>query len=76
MLIVIQRDPQTHLKNATMFWDYLSTNQESAAQVMRLFSDRGTPYSYRHMHGFSGHVRRASHLVLNMILIFIDFQVG
>jgi catalase len=22
---------------------------------MHLFSDRGTPYSYRHMHGYSGH---------------------
>jgi len=38
-----------------MFWDYLSSNQESVHQVMHLFSDRGTPYSYRHMNGYSGH---------------------
>lgn len=38
-----------------MFWDYLSTHQEAAHQVMHLFSDRGTPYSYRHMNGYSGH---------------------
>jgi len=38
-----------------MFWDYLSTHQEAIHQVMVLFSDRGTPYSYRHMDGFSGH---------------------
>lgn len=38
-----------------MFWDYLSTHQESVHQVMTLFSDRGTPYSYRHMNGYSGH---------------------
>ncbi|KAJ8098822.1 catalase-like domain-containing protein [Lipomyces tetrasporus] len=50
-----KRDPQTNLKDATMFWDYLSTNQESVHQVMTLFSDRGTPYGYRFMHGFSGH---------------------
>ncbi|TFK17606.1 peroxisomal catalase [Coprinopsis marcescibilis] len=50
-----KRDPQTHLKNATVFWDYLSTNQESVRQLMHLFSDRGTPFSYRHMDGFSGH---------------------
>ncbi len=37
-----------------MFWDYLSTHQESIHQVMTLFSDRGTPYSYRHMNGYSG----------------------
>ena len=50
-----KRNPQTNLKDATMFWDYLSTHQESAHQVIQLFSDRGTPYSYRHMHGYSGH---------------------
>lgn len=28
-----KRNPQTNLKDATMFWDYLSTHQESAHQV-------------------------------------------
>jgi len=50
-----KRNPQTNLKDATMFWDYLSTHQEAVHQVMQLFSDRGTPYSYRHMNGYSGH---------------------
>ncbi|KAH0614640.1 uncharacterized protein H6S33_000276 [Morchella sextelata] len=50
-----KRHPQTNLKDASMFWDYLSNNQESIHQVMHLFSDRGTPYSYRHMNGYSGH---------------------
>ncbi|KAI5794391.1 catalase [Peziza echinospora] len=50
-----KRHPQTNLKDATMFWDYLSNNQEAVHQVMHLFSDRGTPYSYRHMNGYSGH---------------------
>jgi len=38
-----------------MFWNYLSTHQESIHQVIHLFSDRGTPYSFRHMNGYSGH---------------------
>ena len=50
-----KRNPQTNLKDATMFWDYLANHQESIHQVMQLFSDRGTPYSYRHMNGYSGH---------------------
>lgn len=50
-----KRNPQTSLKDADAFWDYLSTHQECAHQVMHLFSDRGTPYSYRHMNGYSGH---------------------
>ncbi|VDB95626.1 unnamed protein product [Peniophora sp. CBMAI 1063] len=50
-----KRDPQTHLKDADMFWDYLSQNPESVHQVMILFSDRGTPDGYHQMHGYSGH---------------------
>lgn len=50
-----KRNPQTHLKDANMFWDYLTSNPESLHQVMILFSDRGTPVSSRFMHGFSGH---------------------
>jgi catalase len=50
-----KRNPQTNLKDATTFWDYLSTHQESVHQVMHTFSDRGTPLSYRHMNGYSGH---------------------
>ena len=53
-----KRNPQTNLKDATMFWDYLSTHQEAVHQLMHLFSDRGTPYSYRHMNGYSGHTHK------------------
>jgi catalase len=38
-----------------MFWDFLSLTPESIHQVTVLFSDRGTPFSYRHMNGYSGH---------------------
>ena len=50
-----KRDPRTHTKSATMMWDFWSLNPESLHQVMILMSDRGTPYSYRHMHGFGSH---------------------
>ncbi|KIY61672.1 catalase [Cylindrobasidium torrendii FP15055 ss-10] len=50
-----KRDPQTHLKDPDMFWDYLSQNPESVHQVMILFSDRGTPDGYHQQHGYSGH---------------------
>lgn len=36
-------------------WDFWSLNPESLHQVMFLMSDRGTPYSYRNMHGFGSH---------------------
>jgi catalase len=50
-----KRDPQTNLKSATMMWDFFSLSPESLHQVTILFSDRGTPYDYRHMDGFSSH---------------------
>ncbi|GMM50737.1 catalase A [Starmerella bacillaris] len=50
-----KRNPQTHLKDPNMFWDFLVQNPESLHQVMILFSDRGTPKASRFMHGFSGH---------------------
>ncbi|KAJ1961230.1 catalase A, partial [Dispira parvispora] len=50
-----KRNPQTHLKDADMFWDFLSLVPESLHQVTILFSNRGTPNGFRHMHGFSSH---------------------
>ncbi|HLX12623.1 MAG TPA: catalase, partial [Bacteroidota bacterium] len=50
-----KRDPKTNCKNPTMVWDFWSLNPESLHQVMILMSDRGTPFSYRHMNGFGSH---------------------
>src|SRR5579862_8100600 len=50
-----KRDPETNCKSPTMMWDFWSLNPESLHQVMFLMSDRGTPYGYRHMHGFGSH---------------------
>jgi len=50
-----KREPQSNLKPAWMKWDFWSLSPESLHQVTILFSDRGTPLSYRHMHGFSSH---------------------
>lgn len=50
-----KRNPQTNCKDPNMFWDFLSLTPESVHQVSFLFSDRGTPDGYRHMHGFGSH---------------------
>lgn len=50
-----KRNPATNLKDPDMFWDFLSLTPESIHQVTILFSDRGTPMGFRHMHGFSSH---------------------
>ncbi|KAG0361238.1 catalase [Gamsiella multidivaricata] len=50
-----KRNPQTNLKDADAYWDFLSLSPESLHQTTILFSNRGTPYSFRHMDGFSSH---------------------
>lgn len=50
-----KRDPKTNCKSPTMMWDFFSLNPESLHQVIILMSDRGTPFSYRNMHGFGSH---------------------
>jgi catalase len=50
-----KRNPRTNTKDPDMFWDFLSLTPESVHQVTVLFSDRGTPATYRHMNGYSSH---------------------
>jgi len=50
-----KRNPATNLKDADMFWDFLSLTPESVHQVTVLFSDRGTPRTFRNMNGYSSH---------------------
>jgi len=50
-----KRHPATNAPDPDMFWDFLSLTPESIHQVTVLFSDRGTPRSYRHMNGYSSH---------------------
>ncbi|KAL9110161.1 MAG: hypothetical protein Q9227_005221 [Pyrenula ochraceoflavens] len=48
-----KRDPSSNLKDPTMFWDYFNHNAEGYHTLMFVFSDRGTPVSYRYADIFS-----------------------
>ncbi|KAJ8973075.1 hypothetical protein NQ317_002291 [Molorchus minor] len=50
-----KRNPQTHLKDPNMFWDFHSLRPESMHQFLILFADRGIPDGYRHMNGYGSH---------------------
>ncbi|OON41475.1 catalase [Izhakiella australiensis] len=50
-----KRDPATNMKSPQMTWDFWSLSPEALHQVTILFSDRGIPDGYRHMHGFGSH---------------------
>ncbi len=51
----VKRDPRTNLRSAGNNWDFWTSLPEALHQVTITMSDRGIPYSFRHMHGFGSH---------------------
>jgi len=51
----VKRDPRTNMRSAKNNWDFWPSLPEALHQVTIVMSDRGIPYSYRHMHGFGSH---------------------
>uniref|UniRef100_A0A8C5D2Z3 Catalase n=1 Tax=Gouania willdenowi TaxID=441366 RepID=A0A8C5D2Z3_GOUWI len=49
-----KRNPQTHMKDPDMVWDFWSLRPESLHQVPA-HDDRGLPDGYRHMNGYGSH---------------------
>ncbi|WP_029420398.1 catalase [Alicyclobacillus macrosporangiidus] len=50
-----KRHPATGLRDPNMAWDFWSHSPEALHQITILFSNRGTPKSYRHMHMYGSH---------------------
>uniref|UniRef100_A0A8C6UN62 Catalase n=1 Tax=Neogobius melanostomus TaxID=47308 RepID=A0A8C6UN62_9GOBI len=50
-----KRNPQTHMRDPDMFWDFISLRAETLHQVSFVFSDRGIPDGHRHMNGYGSH---------------------
>ncbi len=48
-------DPASGLKSLDSIWDFFSNSPESLHQVVWLYGDRGIPYSWINMNGYSGH---------------------
>jgi len=51
----VKRDPRTNLRSAKNNWDFWTLLPEALHQVTITMSDRGLPFSYRHMDGFGSH---------------------
>lgn len=50
-----KRMPDTNMRSHNAMWDFWSLSPEAMHQVTILMSDRGTPRTYRHMHGYGSH---------------------
>jgi catalase len=51
----VKRDPRTNMRSAKNNWDFWTNLPEALHQVTITMSDRGIPYSYRHMNGYGSH---------------------
>ncbi|MCQ1574630.1 catalase [Neorhizobium galegae] len=51
----VKRDPRTGMRSSSNNWDFWTLLPEALHQVTIVMGDRGTPKSYRSMHGFGSH---------------------
>jgi len=51
----VKRDPRTNMRSARNNWDFWTSLPEAIHQVTITMSERGIPYSYRHMNGYGSH---------------------
>lgn len=51
----VKRDPRTNMRSAKNNWDFWTLLPEALHQVTITMSDRGIPYSFRHMNGYGSH---------------------
>lgn len=50
-----KKNPQTNLPDPAAMYEFWANHPQSLHQLTILMSDRGIPFSYRHMDGFSSH---------------------
>jgi catalase len=51
----VKRDPRTNMRSAHNNWDFWTSLPEALHQITITMSERGIPYSYRHMNGYGSH---------------------
>lgn len=50
-----KKNPRTNLPDPAAIYEFWANHPQSLHQMTILMSDRGIPFSYRHIHGFSSH---------------------
>jgi catalase len=51
----VKRDPRTNMRSAKNNWDFWTLLPEALHQITITMSERGIPFSYRHMNGYGSH---------------------
>lgn len=71
-----KRNPQTHLKDPNMAWDFFTLRNESTLMVLHLYSDLGTPASYRHVNGFGVHTFKLVNVEEEHVFVRFNWRVN
>ncbi|XP_069691381.1 catalase-like isoform X2 [Periplaneta americana] len=72
-----KRNPVTNLRDRDMVWDHVTENHESLCQILRVYSDAGTPWGFRHMDGYGIHTFKfvnAQHKAIYVKFYFLTDQ--
>jgi len=67
-----KRNPQTHLADPNMWWDFTSLRPETTLHTLHLFSDEGRPDGVRRMDGAGVHTFKMVNATGNPV--YIKFQ--
>ena len=59
-----------------MYWDFITSRQESTFQTMIIFSDLGTPDGYRHMNGFGSHTFKMVNAAGDAVYVKFHYYVS
>ena len=59
-----------------MFWDFMTSRPETTNQLLRLFSDLGTPDGYRHMNGFGVNAFKMVNSAGNAVYVKFHYLVS
>jgi len=59
-----------------MFWDFMTSRPETTHQLLRLFTDQGTPDGYRHMNGFGSNTFKMVNATGNAVYVKFHYLVS
>ena len=59
-----------------MYWDFMTSRQETTHQLLRVFSDLGTPDGYRHMDGFGSNTFKMVNDTGNAVYVKFHYLVS
>ena len=59
-----------------MFWDFMTSRPETTHQLLRLFSDVGTPDGYRRMNGFGANTFKMVNAAGNAVYVKFHYLVS